>query len=245
MLFDFFFKPRTPQKLPFSTDIHSHVIPGIDDGSPDVDTSLFLLERMAGWGLTRIFASPHSTQDRFENTPQTIAAPFARLCEASKAKGLGLELHHHMEYRIDEFFIRQFENNNLVTLPGNFLLIENAYSNEPWGLDSVIYELTDRGFTPVLAHPERYQYYSRNHRTRYSELHDKGLYFQVNLLSLAGYYGKLERETALYLLRNGMVQFVGTDIHRAAHIDCIDRYLRSRQFMKDCNLLGRLHNDSL
>lgn len=245
MLFDFLFKPRSLQKLPFSTDIHCHIVPGVDDGSPDTDTSMHLLEQMEEWGIKRIFASPHSTQDRFENTPQSLAAPFAELCSAAAARGLTAELHHHMEYRLDEFFMRQLDNNNVVCLPGKYLLIENAFSHETWGLESVIFDLMNRGYNPVLAHPERYKYYSLHHRYRYEELHDKGLYFQINLLSLAGHYGKTERDTALYLLKNNMVQFIGTDLHRESHVESIRRYLSSSTFTRDCKLLERLHNDSL
>jgi len=245
MLFDFFFKPHEQQKLPFVTDIHCHIIPGVDDGAPDITSSLFLLEQMADWGLKRVFASPHSTQDNFENTPQTLAQPFADLKDEAAKAGLALEIHHHMEYRLDEFFMCQLEADNIVCLPGKFLLIENSFAIEPWGLENIVYDLMSRGYKPVLAHPERYQYYSGRHRNRYTELHNLGLYFQINLLSLAGHYGKLERETALYLLKNNMVQFVGTDLHRTSHVESIRKYLRSSNYLKDLKLIDRLHNDSL
>lgn len=225
--------------------MHCHIVPGVDDGSPDIPTSLFLLEQMSEWGLERIYASPHSTQDSFENTPLTIATPFAELCRSAKEKGLPVELHHHFEYRLDEFFLTQLDCDNIVSLPGRFLLIENPFSNEPWGMEQLVYDLINKGYNPVLAHPERYQYYSRNHRNRYADLHNKGLYFQINLLSLAGHYGKRERETALYLLKNNMVQFVGTDLHRATHVESIRRYLSSANFLKDQKLFDRLYNDTL
>lgn len=244
MLFDIFRKPREQRKLPFFTDIHCHVVPGVDDGSPDVDSSIVLLERMADWGLTRIFASPHSTADRFENTRETIAGPFDELCRAVKANGLPVELHHHMEYRLDEFFINRLDADDIVTLPGNFLLIENSFVNEAWGLDGIVRDLINSGYRPVMAHPERYPFYM-NQRNRYHELQEMGIYFQINLLSLSGYYGKNERETALYLLRHNLVQFIGTDIHRPSHLDSVGRYLSSRQYINDCKLFDRLQNDSL
>lgn len=245
MLFDIFRKPKTIQQLPIFTDIHNHVVPGVDDGSPDVDTSLELLEHMHDWGLTRIFASPHSTQDTFENTPQSLAEPVGRLTEAMEKAASGIEFNLHMEYRLDKFFMRQFEDGNLLCLPGKYLLVENAFSNEPWGLESLLYNIRCQGYTPVLAHPERYRYYSHNHRYRYDELHEYGLYFQINLLSLAGHYGKLERETALYLLEKGLVQFIGTDLHRRSHVESIEAYLRSSNYRKDLKHLQRLQNDSL
>lgn len=245
MLFDIFIKPKELQPLPYSTDMHCHIVPGVDDGAPDVDASLSLLEHMAEWGLTRIFASPHSTQDVYENTPQSLAEPFGNLVDAAKAAGLPHELHHHMEYRIDEFFLRQFDEQNLVSLPGKFILIENSFSHEPWGMNNIIYELSSRGYSPILAHPERYAYYAQHNRERYHDLHDMGTYFQVNLLSLAGHYGKMERETAVYLLKNNMAQFVGTDLHRMSHVETINRYLRSSRYRHDRQLFENLRNDTL
>ncbi len=245
MLFDFFHKPSAIQKLPVSTDIHCHLVPGVDDGSPTAGKSVTLLSHMHDWGIERVFVSPHSTQDKFENTPESLAGPFSSLKEAVADSGLPIGLHLHMEYRLDNFFIEQFERDNLISLPGKYLLIENAFSNEPWGMEHLLYNIRNQGYTPIIAHPERYQYYSQIHRNRYDELHEFGTYFQINLLSLSGYYGKLERETALLLLQKGYVQFIGTDIHRQAHVDSIERYLKSRQYNRDLRLLNNIQNDML
>jgi len=245
MPFNFFTRKKQPQKLPFTTDIHCHVVPGVDDGSPDIPTSLELIGNMYDWGIQRIFASPHSTQDTFENTPQSLAEPFAKLKNALEGSGMDIKLLHHAEYRLDEFFIRQMEANNLMSLPGNHLLVENSFSQEPWNIRNLLFDLRVKGYTPILAHPERYQYYSRHHRNRYDELSQDGLLFQINLLSLAGHYGKLEREIAIYLLKQGMVQFIGTDIHRQSHIDSIRAYLTSGLYKKDIKLFGNILNDSL
>lgn len=241
MWLDFFFKQRPQQKLPLQTDIHCHLVPGVDDGSPDLQTSIQLLGHMADWGFERIFVSPHSTQDKFENTPESLAGPFESLRQVAAPMNIGLD--YHLEYRIDEFFLDQLEQGNIRTLPNNYILIENAFSHEPWGLDSIVYDLLNKGYKPILAHPERYKYYSKHHKHRYNELHDLGLYFQINLLSLAGYYGSLERQTALYLLENKWVQFLGTDLHRLNYVPSIDQYLRSRQYLRDLPLINNLHND--
>ncbi len=243
MLFDFFFKPRQQQKLPFVTDMHSHIVPGVDDGSPNIEASVELLNHMSQWGLQRIFTSPHSTEDNFENTPQSLEAPFGELCRA--ASDIPVTLDYHLEYRIDDFFLSQLEAGNIRTLPDNFLLIENSFSHEPWGLESIVFELMNKDYKPVLAHPERYSYYAKRHRNRYAELRNLGLYFQVNLLSLAGHYGKTQREAALYLLENRMVQFVGTDLHRPSQLPTIENYLSSRNFLSDLKLFSNLHNDAL
>lgn len=245
MFFNIFHKSKPIQKLPFVTDIHCHVIPGVDDGSPNLETSIDLLSHMADWGLTRIFASPHSTQDTFENTPETIAQPSSELRAAIQQQNLPIEMNVHMEYRLDRFFMKQFEDGNLIALPGNYLLVENAFNTETWGFESLLHRIRSTGYTPILAHPERYRYYSGSHKYRYAELHDYGLYFQVNLLSLAGHYGSLERDMALYMLERGLVQFVGTDLHRASHVVSIENYLKSSKFLKDIKYLEKIQNDTL
>lgn len=245
-IFDIFRpRPKEPARLPFHTDIHCHLVPGVDDGSQDVTTSVELLQRMHGWGIDRVFISPHVTQDRFENTPQTLAAPFAELKEAVAQAGLPVELHHHAEYRIDEFFLEQIAQNNLRTLPHDMILVENAYAQEPWHLDKLLFDLRLKGLTPILAHPERYIYYSKYNRARYSQLHSTGLYFQINLLSLAGYYGKEEKQTAEWLMQQGMVEFIGTDIHKHEHADSIDAYLSSRDFQRHSKMLAEMKNDTI
>ena len=125
-----------------------------------------------------------------------------------------------------------------MLLPDNFILIENSFMQEPWHLDQLVFDLQVRGFKPILAHPERYSYYN-NKKERYGELHRAGLAFQINLLSLAGNYGKMERKIAEYLMSEGMVDFVGTDLHRTSHADAIDAYLLTQQARKDMDILSR------
>ena len=243
-LFNIFGKSK-PCALPVSTDIHCHLVPGVDDGSKSVDESLQILERMHGLGFNRFMLSPHSTQDTFENTPETIAAPFASLCDAVAQRGIDVELSHHFEYRVDEFFLSQLSVGALKPMPKNYLLIENSFSMEPWNLESMVFDLRVKGYVPVLAHPERYAYYAKNHRERYVQLHDKGLLFQVNLLSLSAFYGKQDRQTAEWLLEKGLVDFIGSDVHRMEHVESIERYLASRDFSKHCRYLTDLRNDDI
>ena len=129
-------------------------------------------------------------------------------------------------------------------MPGNFLLIENSFIQEPWDLDRIVFDLKIKGFKPILAHPERYFYYAEGHRDRYVKLHSNGLMFQINLLSLSGYYGKAEKNTAEYLLENGMVDFIGTDLHNHKHADSIDAYLASRDYQRHLRFLFP-RNDSI
>jgi tyrosine-protein phosphatase YwqE len=240
-MFSLFKKKIEKAELCFNTDIHCHIVPGIDDGSPDVTTSVELVERMKGWGINRIIASPHVTQEAFENTPEIIGQALAPLKSELETKGIDVELSHSAEYRIDEFFLSQLECGNIVPLPGNYLLVENSFLQEPWNLDKILFDLKVRGYKPILAHPERYYYYY-NKRSRYDELHNVGTLFQINLLSLAGYYGREEKMIAEYLLEKGYVDFIGTDLHRHAHADAIEAYLLSKEYRKIAPKLHLLNN---
>lgn len=237
-------KQPVPCGLCFSTDIHCHVIPGIDDGSPDVITSVELIERMQGWGIKRIIASPHVTQDSFENTPETIVPAYTSLKRELEEKSSGLELLHSAEYRIDEFFMAQLQSGSVVPMPDGYLLVENSFIQEPWNLDQLLFDLKVKGYKPILAHPERYYYYHGNKRVRYEEIHATGTMFQINLLSLAGYYGKDEKSVAEYLIEKGCVDFIGTDLHHHRHADAIDAYLVSKDCLRHFKNLTVM-NDSI
>lgn len=236
-MFDFLKrKSGEPAQLCFSTDIHCHIVPGVDDGSPDAATSADLIERMQSWGIKRIIASPHVTHYTFENTEETIAPAMKALQAELDRRGNAIEVTHSAEYRIDELFAQRLADNDLWLLPNKHILIENAFMQEPWDLDRLVFDLQVRGLKPILVHPERYMYYY-DHPERYKALHDTGLAFQINLLSLAGAYGKAEKKIAQQLIDNGLVDFIGTDLHRASHADAIDRYLLTSEARKHMDAL--------
>lgn len=244
-MFNFFSKKRQPSKLWFSTDIHCHILPGIDDGSPDVDTSVELIERMQQWGVKRIFASPHVTYGTFENTPDTVATARESLQAELTARGNDLVLSNSAEYRIDDLFLKCVEDGVLMLLPGKRVLVENSFMQEPWNLDQLLFDLQVKGLSPILVHPERYSYYYGK-KDRYKTIHDGGTLFQINLLSLAGYYGKEEKRMAEYLIENDMVDYIGSDLHRASHADAIDRYLASKDYERHRSALEhRIANDDI
>ncbi len=244
-MFDFLFKKKEPRKLWFNTDIHCHIVPGIDDGSPDAATSADLVERMQSWGIERIIASPHVTQDTFENNPQTIAPAIEKLQQELARRGYGIKVTNSAEYRIDELFTKQLEEDVIMPYPGNYILIENSFMQEPWNLDQLIFDLQVKGYRPVMAHPERFSYYYEK-RNRYKALHDAGALFQINVLSLSGYYGKAEKQVAEWLIDNNMVDFNGTDLHNHRHADSIEAYLMSKDASRHADkLVGRVLNNTL
>lgn len=244
-MFNFFSKKREPEKLWFETDIHCHILPGIDDGSPDVEKSLMLAQRMREWGLRRIIASPHVTYGTFPNTPETVAAARNELHTALDNAGSDIILSNSAEYRIDDLFLKNLEEGTLMPLPGNLLLVENSFMQEPWNLDQLLFDLQVKGFRPILAHPERYAYYAAR-RDRYQQIHDGGTMFQINLLSLAGYYGPAEKHVAEYLIHNNLVDYIGTDLHRRSHAHAIEEYLASKDYKRHRKALeSRIGNDDI
>lgn len=236
--------PRRPTPLPFHTDIHCHILPGVDDGSPDIPTSVRLVSRLADLGITRIIASPHVTQDTFENTPPVLDSALDDLRRALADAGITMPVARSAEYRLDEYFASQLAAGAITPLPGNHILVENSFIQEPWGLDKILFDLKIKGYKPILAHPERYLYYSGSARNRYRQLHDAGTLFQVNILSLTGHYGKTERDTARHLLDNGWIDFLGTDLHNEHHADIIADYLTSRDAARTLPRITPL-NDTL
>lgn len=230
-------KSKEPATLCFSTDIHCHVIPGIDDGAPNASTAADLIERMQSWGISRIIASPHVTQTTFENSSATIEPALDRLKTELKTRGIDIEISHSAEYRLDSLFAERLRNNELMLLPNDHILIENSFLQEPWDLDQIVFDLQVKGLVPILAHPERYSYYYPR-RNRYEELHKSGLNFQINLLSLAGAYGEMEKKTAEYLISKGFVDFIGTDLHNYRHADAIDAYLLTKDARRHMETLA-------
>lgn len=228
-MWNFFKKDKEPQKVFFKTDIHCHVIPGVDDGSPKIATSVELIRRMRALGFDRIIASPHVTAEKFENTPEILDPALASLNDALEAEGESFKVERSAEYRLDDYFKEQLCEGIVKTMPGGYILIENSFLQEPRDLEKMVFDLKTDGMKPILAHPERYGYYYER-RSRLDELHLRGLMFQVNLLSLAGHYGKGELKLAEYLLEKGMIDFLGTDIHNHRHVDSLERYFTTKRY---------------
>lgn len=244
-MFNFFSKKsKEPATLPYQVDIHCHLLPGVDDGSPDLETSLKLVERLHGLGLKKIITSPHVTQDTFENTAATLDPALQSLRDAVAEQGIDIEIDRSAEYRIDEYSMGMIEAGEAKILPDGYILVENSFIQEPWNLEQILFNLKIKGMKPILAHPERYPYYYNDKFARYKQLHDVGTLFQVNLLSLAGAYGREEKAIALGLLERGYVDFLGSDIHRSSHIDIIEEYLSSREYRKIADKLN-IGNDRL
>ena len=239
-----FFSRKSEEPIPlwFKTDIHAHVIPGVDDGSPDIDTSVELVKGLKELGIDRILATPHIAVNEFPNSAETLAAPFKTLVDEVSRLNLGVDIAHTAEYRIDDGLTALLAEDKIIPYPKKFVLIENQWQMEPLNLEQLIFDLQVKGYRPIMAHPERFVYY-QSKPERIEALHAK-VPFQINMLSLAGYYGKTDKQLAERLAKKGMVDYLGTDTQRMAHIECLREYLSSRDARQHRELTaGTIRND--
>jgi tyrosine-protein phosphatase YwqE len=226
-------------KLPFETDIHSHILPGIDDGSPDIKTSIKLVKGLCELGIKNTIATPHVIADLYRNTPEIIMAALSKLTIACENENINIKISAAAEYMLDDNFIQMLnEGNKFLTLHDNLILTEQSFGSACDNLHEVAFSLITKGYRPILAHPERYEYYHNNYRN-YDLLKEMGFLLQINVLSLTGYYGRSVEKVAKYLLDNNLVDLVGTDIHHLRHletlsnkknIDLINKYIGIREF---------------
>lgn len=202
------------------TDIHNHILPGIDDGAANIEESINLLLKFQELGITKFVATPHIMNDYYPNTPQIINAALEMVQQAISKEELlkKTTVEAAAEYMMDQNFLELVENENLLVLKDKLVLVEMSYFQAPINLKEILFKLQTHGYKPVLAHPERYAYYHSKDLRKYEELKNLGCYFQLNSLSLTPHYGTNMQKTALLLLEKGMIDFIGSDVHREQHL---------------------------
>lgn len=212
--------------LPFETDMHSHVLPGVDDGFKDIGHSCRAAAELAGLGVKNMILTPHIYPELYpENDCAFISGRFAGLqARLAEASGINFKIAgEHMVYEgIEDTF-----SGDLLLLPGRHILIEMSYAYESSNIDEAIFRLNCMDFHPILAHPERYMFYSQD-IARIRNLVDKGCGLQLNILSLGGFYGKGAAVKAAAILEKGLYSYIGTDLHSLAQTDM----LKSMRFKK-------------
>lgn len=220
-MFSFFTRknnPHTTGQFQFNTDVHSHILPGIDDGSPDLETSLQLIKGLYDLGIRKCVATPHIIGDLYRNNPETINAALTKVIAGCKDAGIDMEISAAAEYMLDDYFMQLLQQKKpLLTLHKNILLTELPYSVQPDNIEDLVFNMLTEGYKPVLAHPERYFYFHRNYDFYY-RLKELGFILQVNLLSLTGYYGDAVKKAAVFLFKKELVSLVGTDLHHEKHL---------------------------
>jgi len=234
-MFSLFKKKEAPHDeayFPFSTDVHSHILPGIDDGSPDVATSLELIKGLMKLGVKESIATPHIIGDMYRNDSASIGNALSILQKALAESSIDFKVSAAAEYMMDDYFLSLLASEaKLLTLKDNYILTEFSYAARPDNVEQTLFSIITEGYRPILAHPERYGYFHNDFK-QYDWLKDIGFSLQVNLLSLTGYYGKGVQKAAHYLLKNDLVSFAGTDLHHARHMEMLSHPESRSTFQK-------------
>jgi protein-tyrosine phosphatase len=234
-----------PADLSFlKADMHSHLLPGIDDGSPDLATSLKLVKGMVDLGYTKLITTPHVLWEMYPNTSEIILQKRDLLREAVKAEGLEVEVHAAAEYFLDDHVGALVSDNQpLLPISGNMVLVEFSMAYPSHSLKDILFGMQMQNYQPIIAHPERYAYLEGN-KAFYDELKEIGCMFQLNLLSLGGHYGRSVQELAQYLIKKGYYDLVGTDLHNVRHLEALKNPAISTSLRKLFDT-GKIRNPEL
>jgi len=218
------FSRSKPKRQPFdfsllNADMHSHLLPGIDDGAEDLQNSLELIKGMRELGYKKLITTPHVLWDMYKNTHEAILEKLAILKEAVKNEGIDVEIQAAAEYFLDEHVEELLQNKvPLLTIKDNMVLTEFSMAFPSMNIKEILFEMEMQGYQPIIAHPERYTYLEKN-KDFYRELKDIGCLFQLNILSLDGHYGRSVTELSHYLLKNNYYSLLGTDLHHSGHLE--------------------------
>lgn len=226
-MFSFFkTKPLLRELMPSGfVDIHSHIIYGIDDGAKTVDDTRELIGSMKSLGFSKAITTPHTTPLVWDNSKEDILKKHTEVVNELPEETTSIQLGVASEYLMDESFLRRLNEESLLTIKDKYVLVEMSYINPPIQLFDILFELRTQGYEVVLAHPERYNFYHSD-MAMYKKLKRAGCHFQLNLLSVTGYYGDHVLKAADLLLKEDMFDFVGSDIHHSRHIAGFDSKVR-------------------
>ena len=223
------------------TDLHSHLIPGIDDGANDMETSILLIKKFIDLGFKKIITTPHIMSDLYQNTPEIINSGLSKLKKELKKQEIDIIVEVAAEYYVDYNFEQNIGVENFMTFGENNILIEFSFLEAPRNMYDIIFKLQLEGYKIVLAHPARYRYFSLND---YSALIERGVFFQLNLLSLIGYYSNEVKLNAELLINNNLISYVGTDCHNKHHAQLYHKCESMKSWHQLVNS-GKLLNDKL
>ncbi len=232
------------KSLTLDVDIHSHLIPNIDDGSQSMEQSIEMIESLIRLGFRKIITTPH-IHPNYPNHPEVILAGLSKLQKELIKLNLDIEVEAAAEYYVDQQFHQKVKDNDtILSFGGKHVLVETPFINKPAFFESAMFDLKASGHTPVLAHPERYVYLEGSIEWL-EELKDMGVLLQVTLGSLGGYYGKVPEQIGNLLLKKDMVDFLGSDLHRPSHLAYLEKGLNAKYVqralkenrLKNCLLL--------
>lgn len=232
-MFSFFKKKVVTPNLSFiGVDMHSHLLPGLDDGLKDIETTISFIGELHAMGYTKLICTPHILAELYPNSPETILPKLDLVREALKQNDIPVTVEAAAEYMVDTDMEKLVRSGKpLLTFGKNLILIEMSYLAASPNIEQVIFALKLKGLQPVLAHPERYVFYHGDFE-KYERMADLGCLLQVNLLSLLGYYGKHIKVVAEKLFERKMVSLVGTDMHHINHLNGLKELATRKEFYK-------------
>lgn len=245
------FGGQSSDSAPFAklrVDVHSHLIPGIDDGSTSLEESMRMITELHHLGYRKVITTPHVMSDAYRNTPDIIMDGLGALRAAIAAQGLEMEVDAAAEYYIDDGFAKTLGTRELLTFGGDkrYLLVETSYVAKPMVMHEVIFELRTKGYIPVLAHPERYQYlWSGDAVEEVRTMRSRGMLVQVNLTSFGGRYSKRATMIARDLAQEELIDFIGTDLHRPIQLETLVKTYNGSKELRQLIDSGRLLNSTL
>lgn len=212
------------------TDYHSHLLPGVDDGAQSLREALHIMRQYQICGVTDLWITPHVMED-FPNETSDLKSRFEALQEAWDGH---MRIHLGSENMLDSLFLSRLEKDDFLPILDKYLLVETSYFNPPIGFMNIIDSIIAKGYIPILAHPERYNYMDME---MYETLKKKKVVFQLNLPALGGLYGSAVRLKAEDLLKRGMYDIIGTDIHRMKYFEIMWKSRMSKDVVNRVNQL--------
>ncbi|MEM8525983.1 MAG: CpsB/CapC family capsule biosynthesis tyrosine phosphatase [Bacteroidota bacterium] len=230
-MFNFFKKNRSTDFASVKTDMHSHLIPGIDDGAQNIEESVHLIRGLMEMGYEKIITTPHIYQEYYPNTSGIIRSGLEKLKRHLQEVGIQIEIEAAAEYFLDEHFEQLVKADDILTFGNNNVLVEMSFYYETPKVFDYIFQLRSKGYNPILAHPERYIYYAQEFE-KYEQFKDRGCLLQMNILSLLGYYGKPIQQNAMRLVKEDLVDLIGTDLHKDRQLQAIKAGLNNAKLVK-------------
>ena len=209
-------------------DLHSHLIPGIDDGVHTLEDSIDILSKFKDLGYRKIITTPH-IHPNYPNQPKDIKDGFLAVQKKMAELNIQLELEVGAEYFVDEDFMNMIKRDQEVLYFGDkYVLVESSFLNKPMLFESCMFELLSKGYTPILAHPERYRFLEGS-LDWFHELKSMGVLLQVTIGSFVDFYGSTPKKIANELLKLKMIDFIGSDLHHYRHMSFLEEGLRQKK----------------
>lgn len=225
------------------TDVHSHFIPGIDDGAKTLEDSIELIKGMQALGYKKVITTPHVMSDYYKNTPDIILGGLETVKAELRKQNIDIEIEAAAEYNVDSEFEPKILEKKLLTFGDNYVLFEMPFSEEPSNLKNCIFSMQTNGYKPILAHVERYAFWHGNWE-KIESMKDRGVKLQLNINSLSGQYGPGVKKMAKELIDRDWIDLLGSDCHHVGHINLMKR-VSTMPYLHKILKSGKLINSKL